>query len=191
MWLDGTAYWAGIQMDECAFPILLADWRSRDGAHRSDASVGAFWPMVERAAGFIVRNGPVTSRIAGRRTPATARSRWRSRSPRCLPPPICADDAGDNEAADYLRDTADAWNASIERWIYVHGQRLCAALGVDGYYVRIAPPDRADAASPRDGFVPIKNRPPARAACRRRQIVSPDALALVRFGLRAPTTRGS
>ena len=24
-WLDGTAYWDGIQMDECAFPILLAE----------------------------------------------------------------------------------------------------------------------------------------------------------------------
>ena len=24
-WLDGSAYWPGIQMDECAFPMLLAD----------------------------------------------------------------------------------------------------------------------------------------------------------------------
>ena len=30
-WLDGTAYWDGIQMDECAFPILLAEALGRDG----------------------------------------------------------------------------------------------------------------------------------------------------------------
>jgi glucoamylase len=30
--------------------------------------------------------------------------------------------------------------------------------------VRIRPPDTADAASPLDGFVPIKNRPPQGAA---------------------------
>ena len=30
-WLDGEPYWPGIQMDECAFPILLADALRRDG----------------------------------------------------------------------------------------------------------------------------------------------------------------
>ena len=44
----------------------------------------------------------------------------------------------------------------------------------------------ADAASPKDGFVPIKNRPPGDGDDRpAAAIVSPDALALVRFGLRA------
>jgi len=56
---------------------------------------------------------------------------------------------------------------------------------VKGYYVRIAPPDLADAASPKDGFVPIKNRPPGETDQPSQAIVSPDALALVRFGLRA------
>jgi glucoamylase len=57
---------------------------------------------------------------------------------------------------------------------------------VDGYYVRIAPPELADAQAPADGFVPIKNRPPEQALAPASHIVSPDALALVRFGLRAP-----
>jgi glucoamylase len=42
------------------------------------------------------------------------------------------------------------------------------------------------AASPTQGFVPIKNRPPGQDPQRAFQIVSPDSLALVRFGLRAP-----
>jgi glucoamylase len=57
--------------------------------------------------------------------------------------------------------------------------------GVDGYYVRVAVPDRADAASPCHGFVPIKNRPPDEAVGPAALMVSLDALAFVRFGLRA------
>ena len=32
MWLDGTAYWGGVQLDECAFPILLIDLLLREDA---------------------------------------------------------------------------------------------------------------------------------------------------------------
>jgi glucoamylase len=52
--------------------------------------------------------------------------------------------------------------------------------------VRIAPPETAEAASPAAGFVPIKNRPSGQSVEPAGHIVSPDALALVRFGLRAP-----
>ena len=55
----------------------------------------------------------------------------------------------------------------------------------DGYYVRVAAPDRADAASPSQGFVPIKHRPPDQSAGPAALMVSLDALAFVRFGLRA------
>ncbi|TGU56521.1 glucan 1,4-alpha-glucosidase, partial [Mesorhizobium sp. M2D.F.Ca.ET.147.01.1.1] len=84
-----------------------------------------------------------------------------------------------------LRETADCWNGEIERWTYVTGTELCAREGVDGYYIRIAPSNDAGAASPKDGFVPIKNRPPGDTDKPADAIVSPDALALVRFGLRA------
>jgi glucoamylase len=57
---------------------------------------------------------------------------------------------------------------------------------VDGYYVRIAPPETDCAASPTEGFVPIKNRPPGSDGDTASHFISPDALALVRFGLRAP-----
>jgi len=86
--------------------------------------------------------------------------------------------------AAYLRETADTWNASIEDWLYVSGTDRARQCHVDGYYVRVAGPDQADAASPAYGFVPIKNRPPAESTARAALTVSPDALALVRFGLR-------
>jgi GH15 family glucan-1,4-alpha-glucosidase len=80
MWVDGTPYWNGVQLDETAFPILLADLAHRTGASNDDAWRNA-WPMVRRAA--------------------------------------------------------------------IYAQRI----GVDGYYVRIAPPEVADAASPAESFV--------------------------------------
>lgn len=183
MWLDGTPYWTGVQMDEVAFPILLADL-----LRRASALDGVdVWPMVRRAAGFLVRNGPVTPQ-----------DRWEEDggySPFTLAVEIAAllaaaelaQAAGDSELEAFLRETADHWNDQIERWTYVTGTELARRVGVDGYYVRIAPPDEGGAASPLNGFVAIKNRPPNESTAPARQIVSADALALVRFGLRAAT----
>ena len=184
MWLDGTPYWSGIQMDETAFPILLVDLAWREKA-LDNQGLARLWPMVRRAASFIVRNGPVTQQ-----------DRWEEDagySPFTLAVEIAAllaaaDLAEMNdelESARYLRETADTWNRNIENWVFVTGTELAKQIGVDGYYVRIAPPETADAASPAAGFVPIKNRPVGQGVEPAVHIVSPDALALVRFGLRA------
>jgi glucoamylase len=181
MSLDGTPYWNGVQMDETAFPILLADsLRRLEGLDGLDP-----WPMVQRAASYLVCNGPVTQQ-----------DRWEEDggySPFTLAVEVAAllaaadfaDQRGAETEARYLRETADAWNANIEEWTYVTGTDLARRLEIDGYYVRIAPPEVADAASPAGGFVPIKNRPPEQSNAVASLIVSPDALALVRFGLRA------
>ncbi len=184
-WLDGTAYWNGVQMDECAFPILLVDLAWREGAVQ-EAELRGLWPMVKRAAEFIVRNGPVTGQDrweeAGGYSPFTLAVEIAA----LLAAADCADRFAATEQAAYLRETADIWNDLIERWIYATGTPLAKQIGVEGYYVRVADPDSADAASPLDGFVPIKNRPPDTTRQTASQMVSPDALALVRFGLRAP-----
>ena len=38
VWLDGTPYWRGLQLDECAFPMLLLDMAWRSGALRASGS---------------------------------------------------------------------------------------------------------------------------------------------------------
>jgi glucoamylase len=63
---------------------------------------------------------------------------------------------------------------------------IAREVGVDGYYVRIAPEDVCDAAPKSGGYIPIKNRPGGADWARYDEIISPDALALVRFGLRDP-----
>ncbi|HEX5419079.1 MAG TPA: glycoside hydrolase family 15 protein, partial [Gammaproteobacteria bacterium] len=59
MWLDGSPYWNGIQMDETALPILLVDLALREKALPPE-DVRRFWPMVRCAAGYLLRNGPVS-----------------------------------------------------------------------------------------------------------------------------------
>jgi glucoamylase len=184
MWLNGTPYWHGIQLDETAFPILLVDLARR--ANVLDANdVARWWPMVRRAAAFIVRNGP-----------ATQQDRWEEDagfSPFTLAVAIAALLAaaelselhGDIPAARYFRDTADMWNASIERWTWAEDTELAARHGVRGYYVRIGNSDDGSAHDPVRGTIIIKNRTQTFSIRAAHEVVATDALALVRFGLRS------
>ena len=185
MWLDGRPYWSGSQMDETAFPILLVDLLRRESP-RCFGESHRWWPMVRKAAAFVVANGPVTQQ-----------DRWEEEggySPFTLAAEvsallIAADLAqamGQSQPAEFLRQMADTWNDNIERWTYAVNSDLARQVGVEGYYVRITPADADGAASPLQGFVPIKNRAIGRSNAPAVEIVSPDALALVRFGLRAP-----
>jgi glucoamylase len=185
MWLDGRPYWSGVQMDETAFAILLVDLARREGAVDGD-DLARLWSMVRRAATFLVRNGPVTQQDRWEEDPGYSPFTLAVEVAALLAAADLADLNRESTVVVYLRETADAWNANVERWTYVTGTDLAQQVGVTGYYVRIAPPEESAAASPMGGFVPIKNRPPDQAAAPAAHIVSPDALALVRFGLRAP-----
>src|SRR4029077_17674417 len=134
MWLNGSPYWNGIQMDEAALPVLLVDLAMRNGALKA-AERAHYWSMIRRAIGYLVRNGPVSPQ-----------DRWEEDagySPFTLGAQIAAlvvaaDDAernGQPGLATYLRETADAGNASLESWIYVTDTALAASCGVTGYYV--------------------------------------------------------
>jgi len=182
MWAEGRPYWQGLQMDETALPILLVDLARREGALEARDLWGTgFWPMVRKAAAYLARNGPVTQQDRweedGGYTPFTLAAEIAA----LLAAAELAELAGEGELAPYLRETADAWNEQVERWLFVRGTALARQVGVDGMYLRITPADVND----RDELVELKNRPPGESIDRADAIVSTDALALVRFGLRA------
>jgi glucoamylase len=183
-WLDGRPYWHGVQLDETAFPILLYDMLLRSGAMKQ-ADIARHASMIEAAAGYIVRNGP-----------ATPQDRWEEDagySPFTLAAEITAllaaadamEAAGKAAKAGYLREVADGWNEQIESWTYVVDTVLSRKLGIEGYYIRIGNPQSSGKADERK-LVPIRNRSDGNAALEADLLVSPDALALVRFGLRSP-----
>lgn len=184
MWLDGSPYWTGIQMDEVALPVLLVDLAVRSGALREDDRL-RYWAMIRRAAAFIVRNGPVSPQDRWEEDPGYSPFTLGAEIAALLVAADQAETNGEPRVAAYLRETADTWYAAIDDWMYVTNTDLARQCGVAGYYVRVAGPDEADAASPKGGFVPIKNRPPSDSTAPAALTVSPDALALVRFGLRA------
>ncbi|MGH9511081.1 MAG: glucan 1,4-alpha-glucosidase [Terriglobales bacterium] len=185
MWLDGRPYWSGLQMDEAAFPILLIDLLRRE-ASLELGDLNRWWETVRRAAAFLVRNGPVTQQDRWEEDAGYSPFTLAVEISALLAAADLADAVGQQAIAIYLRETADNWNDNVERWIYSTNTALAKQVGVEGYYVRIAPPESDGAASPLQGFVPIKNRPPGQGSESAMDLISPDALALVRFGLRAP-----
>ena len=185
MWLDGRPYWSGVQMDETAFPILLVDLLHRLFP-QALGPLERWWPVVRRAAGFIVRNGPVTQQDRWEEDAGYSPFTLAAEIAALLAAADIADLVLQSGAANYLRDTADNWNDNVERWTYATDTLLAKQVGVEGYYVRIAPLEADSAGSPLEGFVPIKNRPPGASIQEATHVISPDSLALVRFGLRAP-----
>jgi glucoamylase len=184
MWLDGTPYWSGIQMDETAFPILLVDLARRKGTLKKQ-EVKKYWQMVKRAVQYLVCNGPVTQQDRWEEDPGYSPFTLAVEIAALLAAADIAELCGEGKLKKYLQQTADVWNDNIERWTYVTETDWANQIGVEGYYVRIAPPNIADAASSMQGFVPVKNRPPGDDSAPEIHMISPDALALVRFGLRA------
>lgn len=183
MWLDGSPYWGGIQLDETAFPILLVNMMFYHKAIDKSKML-EFLPMVKKAARFLLKSGPCSQQ-----------DRWEENagySPFTLAAVISGllaaadiiEMGGDKKSAQYIRETADTWNDNIEAWTYVANTELSKQLNIEGYYVRIAPPNVGETATLDDDVILIKNLS-SNARAISAQIVSPDALALVRFGLRA------
>ncbi|MGE5479253.1 MAG: glucan 1,4-alpha-glucosidase [Chloroflexota bacterium] len=184
MWLDGKPYWAGIQMDETALPILLVDAAWREKLFNDD-DIKYLWPMIVRAASYIVRNGPVTSQDRWEEEPGYTLYTLAAEIASLLCAADMAELNNEKVIADYLRETADNWNANIERWTYVTDTPLSKEVGVEGYYVRIAPVELLPGDSNQPATIILKNLPEASSSFLATHIISPDALSLVRFGLRA------
>ncbi len=185
MWVSTACYQTGIQIGETALPILLLDMVRREGALPPEY-LPRYWPMVRRAVAYILRSGP-----------STQQDRWenqRGYTPFTLSVVIAslliaaelAESQGEQEIGSYLRESADAWNTAVESWLYVKQTDLARRVGVDGYYVRTIPPEQDEGAAPRLGHVKLKETPTTSGGVPVTEVVSPDALALVRFGLRSP-----
>lgn len=184
MWLDGGPYWKGVQMDQTALPIMLVDLVNRE-TQLSDTELKHFWPMIRRAAGYLVMNGPVTDQDRWEENAGYSTYTIAVEIAALLVAAEYAEFNNEPQLAQFLRETADSWNSNIERWTYVTGSDLARFVGVEGYYVRISSKDSFEKDSPDSALLTISNRPKGENICPAHEMVSPDALALVRYGLRA------
>lgn len=183
-WLDGTAYWKGLQLDEVAFPVLLA-WRVWKVGGLADFDP---YPMVRAAAAFLIREGPVTGQ-----------DRWEEASgysPSTLAATIaalvCAADfaraRGEASVAAFVTEYADFLESHVERWTVTTQGSLVS--GISRHYIRIHPAALGDMSPDEDpnmGVLRIANCAPG-AACEvpAKDVVDAGFLELVRYGIRKP-----
>jgi glucoamylase len=181
-WINGEPYWRGIQLDEVAFPAILA-WRLARARALKDFDP---LPLVLGAARYLVMNGP-----------ATQQERWEENSgysPSTLAAEIaalvCAADlareSGDGVTARFLLEAADHIEAHIEAWTVTTSGSLHPE--VPRHFVRIAPADVSDPthrADPDGAVLEIRNRGPEEEfRFPARDVVDAGFLELVRYGIR-------
>jgi glucoamylase len=183
-WIDGTPYWQGIQLDEVAFPIVLAWrlWKVR--------GLGGFdvFPFVERASAFLVKYAPVTQE-----------ERWEEAagySPSTLAVVIagliCAADLsrahGSSELASFLESYADWIESHLDEWTTTDDGILLP--GVKRHYMRIRPPCPGepfyDPSVPVGSFKITNRQPDEKNVFEAREIIDAGFLELVRYGVRRP-----
>src|SRR5208282_2082159 len=132
-WVDGEPYWRGIQLDEVAFPILLA-WRLRRENALQDFDP---YPMVLRAAAYLVRHGPVTPQERWEEASGYSPSTLASNIAALVCASVFIREAGDNEAAAFIEEYADYLESHIEDWTLTKTGSLLE--GETSYYMRILP----------------------------------------------------
>ncbi len=174
-WLGGKLFWPGVQLDESAFPVLLAaSLAERDGLNGIVVS-----DMIARALGHIARTGPISQQ-----------DRWEEDSgintftlSICIAALVEGAAWLSPRAHDFALALADYWNAHIEDWTAVYDTALARRIGVRGYYMRNAPSERDTNPRALLSVLPIKNRlhDPALPA---EEQIGVDCLQLVRYGLR-------
>jgi len=181
-WIDGTPYWSGVQLDEVAFPLMLA-WRLwKAKAH----GAMAIFPFVERAAGFLVRQAPITQQERWEENPGYSPSTLAA----VIAGLICAGEicrAHDSmELADFLEEFADWIESHLEDWTVTNNGVLHPE--VKRHYMRIRPPETGEAyacESCGTETIHIRNRPPGeRDTFEAREIIDHGFLELVRYGVR-------
>ncbi|MBI1390596.1 MAG: glucan 1,4-alpha-glucosidase [bacterium] len=183
-WIQGIPYWTGVQLDEVAFPIILA-WRLHAAGGLLDFDP---YPMVLRAAAYLIRKGP-----------ATPQERWEENSgysPSTLASNIAALICaacfslvnGDKKTARFLEDYADFLECHIEQWTVTTQGTLDPSI--PRHYIRIHPADPMDQIpdeDPNHGTLSIRNRPPGEPwKFPAKEIVDAGFLELVRYGIRRP-----
>lgn len=181
--VDGKPHWTGVQLDEVAFPILLA-WQLKKHNALQDFDP---YPMILKAAGFLVRYGP-----------ATEQERWEEESG-CSPSTLASNiaaligaawfarDRGSEATASFLEDYADFLESHVDSWtVTTHGSLV---PGIRRHYIRILPED-IDNESPVENpdaktltFWKVEGGPATFPA---KDIVDAGFLQLVRYGIRSP-----
>jgi glucoamylase len=183
-WVNGNPYWRGIQLDEVAFPVLLALRLSQKNALQDFDP----YPMVLKAASYLLKHGPVTPQDRWEELSGYSPSTLASNIAALIGAAYFCRQHGDKAAAEYLEQYADFLESHVEAWTVTTQGNLVP--GIRRHYIRIQPDDVANpipAEDPNLGILNIPNcAPQSPYSFPAREIVDAGFLELVRYGIRKP-----
>jgi hypothetical protein len=165
--VDGTPDQTNIQLDETAFPLVLA-WQL-------DRTDDATWPGIRKAAEALVARGPSTPQERWEESGGYSPSTFASEIAGLVAAADLAARRGDTARAALWRGVADQWQRSTETWMFTTD----GPLGDGRYYVRIDDDGDPDDGSERD----YGN---AAGVHKENSVVDAGFLDLVRLGVKAP-----
>ena len=185
-WIDGEPFWRGVQLDEAAFPIMLA-WRLQELGMLADFDP---YPMVLKAAGYILRQSPLTPQERWEECSGYSPSTLAA----CIAGLICAAQFArqrkDEKTASYLEEHADFLESHVDAWTTT--TRGSLVPGIARHYIRILPVDCNAVQPPEDpneALLTIKNVEPGKPfQFPAKDVVDAGFLELVRYGIRKPGT---
>ncbi|WP_017314150.1 glycoside hydrolase family 15 protein [Mastigocladopsis repens] len=183
-WIDGEPYWTGIQLDQVAFPILLA-WRlyQHNALRQFDP-----YPMVMRATKYLINHDPATQQERWEEASGYSPSTLASNIAALVCAATFARERSDESTAQFIEEYADFLESHLEAWTVTTEGTLVP--GINRHYIRINPVDIHNPhpnEDPNQGTLTITNRPPG---CQwqfsAKEIVDAGFLELVRYGIRQP-----
>jgi glucoamylase len=183
-WLNGEPYFGAIQLDEVAFPVLLAGYLERDGA------LGEFdpWPMVRAAASFLITYGPATQQERWEEVSGYSPATLASNIAALIVAARFAHSRKEEAVARFLEEYADFLSDHVEAWTVTTAGELVP--GIPRHYVRIRPADPMASyvdGPANEGTIRIANlAPEGPDTFPVRDIVDGGFLELVRYGIRTP-----
>ena len=183
-WVNGNPYWRGIQLDEVAFPILLALCLSQRNALQEFDP----YPMVLKAASYLLRHGPVTQQERWEEASGYSPSTLASNIAALIGAAYFCRQRADKAAAEFLQQYSDFLESHIEAWTVTTEGTLVPSIR--RHYIRILPEDVGNpdpAEDPNAGILKIANLAPGtQNSFPAKEIVDAGFLELVRYGIRKP-----
>jgi glucoamylase len=180
-WVDGRPFGKKLQLDEVAFPVLLA-WRLK-----KLRLLGQFNPSVtvKRAVKFLLHSGPVTGEERWEETSGYSPSTLAVIITALVCAAGFARDEQDQETAAFLESYADFLRSHLEDWtVTTEG-----ALVPGPYFVRLNPAKPGEVAPPgsvNQAELKLPDQPPgAPESYPARDITDAGFLLLVRYGILA------
>jgi glucoamylase len=181
-WIDGEPYWQGTQLDQAAFPILLA-WHLAQAQAMQNFDP---FPMVLKAAGFLIDKGPVTPQERWEENSGFSPSTLAAHIAGLICAASFAKAAGKAETAQYLEEYADFLESHLDGWTVTTQGSLVP--GITRHFIRIHPADPNDPRpneNANDGMLTLRNqRPGSNTTFPAKDIVDGGFLELVRYGVR-------